>query len=166
VVQPRNVARKVGDHLTETCDAGAPHLIVHADATPATVHEVMRVEAIHAALSAKGLIPSEHLADAAYISAAQLAAARERHGIDLIGPPRPQSAWQNKTAGGFTKADFAVNWNDRVVRCPAGHRSAAWREFTSRSYGEAQRIRVCFDTALCAPYGLKLAAICGTSLSL
>ncbi|KTS10688.1 transposase [Methylobacterium radiotolerans] len=140
-------------HLTETCDAGAPHLIVHADTTAATVHEVRRVEAIHAALAAKGLIPSEHLADAAYISAAQLAAARERYGITLIGPPRPQSTWQYKTAGGFTNADFAVDWDDHVVRCPAGHRSSAWHEFTRRYHGEARgrRIRVCFDAALCAP---------------
>ena len=26
-------------HFTETCDVGAPHLIVHADTTPANVHE-------------------------------------------------------------------------------------------------------------------------------
>src|SRR3954462_6630561 len=29
-------------HLTETCDAGAPRLVVHADTTPANVHEAMR----------------------------------------------------------------------------------------------------------------------------
>src|SRR3954465_16062088 len=30
-------------HLTETCDAGAPRLVVHADTTPANVHEAMRI---------------------------------------------------------------------------------------------------------------------------
>jgi transposase len=29
-------------HLTETCDAGAPRLVVHADTTPANVHEAPR----------------------------------------------------------------------------------------------------------------------------
>src|SRR4051812_5492095 len=29
-------------HLTETCDAGAPRLVVHADTTPGNVHEAMR----------------------------------------------------------------------------------------------------------------------------
>jgi transposase len=75
-------------HLTETCDEGTPHLIVHADTTEAGVHEAMRVEPIHAALAAKDLVPSEHLADSAYMSADLLLAAREQHGIDLVGPQR------------------------------------------------------------------------------
>ena len=75
-------------HLTETCDAGLPRLVVHADTTAANVHEAMRTEPIHAALKAKGLAPAEHLVDAGYISAGQLVAARERYDIDLIGPPR------------------------------------------------------------------------------
>jgi transposase len=76
-------------HLTETCDAGAPRLVLHADTTPANVHEAMRTKEIHAALAGKGLAPAEHLVDAAYVSAKHLVAARERHGIDLIGPARP-----------------------------------------------------------------------------
>src|SRR5829696_7682963 len=70
-------------HLTETCDAGAPRLVVHADTTPANVHEAMRTAPIHEALAAKGLAPSEHLVDAGYVSAEHLVGARERHGIDL-----------------------------------------------------------------------------------
>lgn len=140
-------------HLTETCDAGTPHLIVHADATAATVHEIMRVEAIHEALAAKGLIPSEHLADAAYISAEQLVAARERHGIDLIGPPQTASTWQTRSEGSFSNADFAVDWEAHLVRCPEGHSSAAWQEFTRRYYDKARgrRIRIRFDAADCTP---------------
>src|SRR3712207_2384448 len=67
-------------HLTETCDADAPHLIVNADTTQANVHEAPRTAPIHDALAAKGLAPSEHLVDSAYVSAAQFIAARERHG--------------------------------------------------------------------------------------
>jgi IS5 family transposase len=52
-------------HLTETCDADRPHLIVHADTTPANVHDVMRLEPIHMALARKELLPREHLVDAA-----------------------------------------------------------------------------------------------------
>jgi hypothetical protein len=83
-------------HLTETCDASAPHLVLHADTTPANVHEVMRMEPIHAPLTAKGLVPGEHLVDAAYVSAEYLVTARERHGIDLIDPPRPVKNWQTQ----------------------------------------------------------------------
>lgn len=97
-------------HLTETCDAGAPHLVLHADTTPANVHEAMRVEAIHAALAAKGLVPSEHLVDSAYISADHLVRAREQHGIDLVGPGRSPTGWQARTKGAFDTSDFAIDW--------------------------------------------------------
>src|SRR5215204_5658710 len=65
-------------HLTETCDAGARRLVVHADTTPANVHEAMCTAPIHAALAAKGQAPSEHLVDAGYVSAEHLVGARER----------------------------------------------------------------------------------------
>ncbi len=55
-------------HLTETCDVGALRLVVHTDTTPANVHEAMRTAQIHEALAAKGLAPSEHLVDSAYVS--------------------------------------------------------------------------------------------------
>jgi transposase len=58
-------------HLTETCDPGLPRLIVHTDTTPANVHEAVRIGAIHGALSGADLPPSEHLVDAAYVSAEQ-----------------------------------------------------------------------------------------------
>jgi hypothetical protein len=45
-------------HLTEACDADAPHLVVNADTTPANVHEAPRTAPIHAALAGKGLAPS------------------------------------------------------------------------------------------------------------
>src|SRR3954468_10006258 len=79
-------------HLTETCDAGAPRLVVHADTTAANVHEAMRTARIHEALAAKGLAPSEHLVDSAYVSAEHLVGARERHGINLVGPSGPELA--------------------------------------------------------------------------
>ena len=87
--------RGPGD-FTETCDADAPRLIVHADTTPANVHEAMRTEPIHDALAAKGLAPSEHLADAGYVSAGHIVTARERHGVDLIGPRGQTRAGKSK----------------------------------------------------------------------
>ena len=76
-------------HLTESCDEGAPRLVVHTETTPANVHEAMRIEPIHAAIAAQGIAPAEHLVDAGYMSAEHLMAARERYGIDLVGPARP-----------------------------------------------------------------------------
>ena len=40
-------------HFTETCDEGALRLVVHADTTPANVHEAPRTGPIHVALVAR-----------------------------------------------------------------------------------------------------------------
>ena len=44
------------------------NLLTHAMTTVATVHEARCTEAIHAALAGRGLVPTEHLVDAAYVS--------------------------------------------------------------------------------------------------
>jgi transposase len=127
-------------HITETCDAGAPRLVVHADTTPANVHEAMRTEPIHAALADKGLAPAEHLVDAGYISAGHLVAARERFGIDLIGPPREDMSWQTRTEGAFGTADFTIDWGQQRAQCPEGHMSANWGEYADKTRGRYIRI--------------------------
>jgi transposase len=137
-------------HLTETCDKGRPHLVVHADSTPANVHEAMRTEPIHDALATKGLAPSEHLADAGYISARFIVAARERHRIDLIGPARPDQSWQKQTQGAVRATDFTVDWDRQVVRCPEGCTSIRWREYKDKPSGRLT-IQVGFSKADCRP---------------
>ncbi len=134
-------------HLTETCDRDAPHLILHADTTPANVHEAMRVEAIHAALGAKGLAPSEHLVDSAYVSADHLIRAREQHGIDLVGPGRSRTGWQARTEGAFDTADFTIDWEGQVARCPEGRASTSWRSYHDKATGPYVRAR--FSAANC-----------------
>ncbi len=136
-------------HLTETCDADAPHLVINADTVPANVHEAPRTAPIHDALAAKGLAPSEHLVDSAYVSAALLIAARERHGIDLVGPGRRNLSWQGRSGGeAFTPADFSVDWNRQIVRCPEGVESAGWTVCSKRR-GEGNLIHVQFRAADC-----------------
>jgi len=137
-------------HLTETCDEGAPRLIVHTDTTPANVHEAMRTEPIHDALAVKGLAPSEHLADAGYVSAAHIVAARERHRIDLVGPVRPDQSWQKQVEGAFRTSDFAVDWDGQVVRCPEGRESVTWGEYKDKASGRLT-IKVGFSTTDCRP---------------
>jgi transposase len=134
-------------HITETCDAGAPRLVVHADTTLANVHEATRTEPIHAVLADKGLAPAEHLVDAGYISAGHLVAARERFGIDLIGPPREDMSWQTRTEGAFGTADFAIDWGQQRAQCPEGHMSANWGEYADKTRG--RYIRVGFSSGDC-----------------
>lgn len=50
-------------HLTETCDDDLPHLITHVETTPATTYDGAVTEIIHRRLSAKGLLPQEHIVD-------------------------------------------------------------------------------------------------------
>ena len=136
-------------HLTETCDEGLPRLVAYAEATAANVHEATRTGAIHDALAAKDVAPSEHLVDAGYVSASHIVAARERHGVDLIGPARRNASWQNRTEGAFGIDDFAVDWDRRKARCPEGNESATWGEWKDKS-GQPY-IWVGFSLADCQP---------------
>ncbi|MDQ5812986.1 MAG: IS1182 family transposase, partial [Actinomycetota bacterium] len=135
-------------HLTETCDEDAPRLVVHTDTTPANVHEAMRTAPIHEALAPKGLAPSEHLVDSAYVSADDLISAHEPYGIALIGPARPEQSWQSRTEDAFSAADFAVEWDRRVARCPEGQESTGWFESAKRP-GQRSSIRARFRAADC-----------------
>jgi hypothetical protein len=116
-------------HMSETCDDDNIHLITHVHTTAADVHEAMCTETIHQALVAKGLSPDQHLVDAAYVSAELLVNSQADHGIDLIGPPRGNPAWQSKVEGAYTSEQFRIDWNKRVVQCPQGITSAAWRDY-------------------------------------
>src|SRR3954463_10906166 len=70
-------------HLSESCEDDGVHLLTHAMTTIATVHEAKCTAAIHQALAGKGLVPEEHLVDAAYVYAELLVRGREELGIDL-----------------------------------------------------------------------------------
>jgi transposase len=135
-------------HFTETCDEGAPRLVVHADTTPANVHEAPRTAPIHAALAAKGLAPSEHLVDSAYVSADHFITARKEHDIDLVGPSRRNLSWQGLAEDAFSSADFIVDWDRRTARCPEGKESVGWYEATKRP-GQRTLVRAQFRAADC-----------------
>lgn len=113
-------------HLSESCEDDAVHLLTHAMTTPATVHEARCTTAIHEALAGQGLTPSEHLVDAGYVDAGLLVRSLEDHGIDLVGPPRVNPAWQTKVEGGYTIDRFEIDWEQKRVRCPQGKLSSAW----------------------------------------
>jgi transposase len=120
-------------HLSETCEDDAVHLITHVMTTAATVHEARCTAAIHQALLAKGLAPGEHLVDAAYVDAELLVRSRADHGVDLVGPPRPNPSWQAKVEGGYTLDRFEVDWDKGRVRCPQGKLSSAWSRQADRA---------------------------------
>ncbi len=113
-------------HLTETCDEQQVHLMTHVMTTPAQQSDVDQTEPIHAALAAKGLLPHEHLVDAGYVDSALVLTSRQRYGVELVGPMRPNASWQAKTAGGYSLDQFAINWKTKRVTCPQGKKSKSW----------------------------------------
>src|SRR4051812_45306464 len=135
-------------HLSETCEDDAVHLLTHAMTTPATVHEAKCTAAIHQALAGKGLVPEEHLVDAAYVYAELLVRGREELGIGLVGPPRPNPSWQAKVEGGYTLDRFEVDWDEQRVRCPQGKLSLAWSRQVDQT--GAPYVSVWFRKADCA----------------
>jgi transposase len=134
-------------HLSETCDDDGVHLITHAMTTVATVHEARCTAAIHAALAGKGLAPGEHLVDSAYVDAELLVRSREDHGIELVGPGRPDLAWQTRVEGAFTADRFEIDWEREQARCPQGKLSARWSE--QREGADRPHVRIAFRRADC-----------------
>jgi transposase len=50
-------------HVTETCEADTPHVIVNVETTPATTPDDHMVKCVHTSLEQRALLPAEHLVD-------------------------------------------------------------------------------------------------------
>lgn len=107
-------------HLTEICEPDSPNLITHVATTDSTVQDVRPVGPIHSHLAARDLLPGRHLVDAGYATAREVVTARQDHKIDLMAPILASTSWQTKDGGGFSQADFTIDWNNRRVTCPNG----------------------------------------------
>lgn len=112
-------------HLTETCEPDRPHLITHVATTAATDQDVTALDGIHDGLAERGLLPSEHLADGAYLSAFELVKGRER-GVEMVGPMRVDTSWQAADPDAFELARFDIDWEAEQATCPEGERSYKW----------------------------------------
>jgi transposase len=105
-------------HVTETCDADAAHLVTHVMTCPAMQQDMTSTAEIHERLAAKGLLPSEHFVDSAYIDAALLVGSQRDHGVSLEGPVRGVANQHTRTGQGFEQRDFAIDWEGKRVTCP------------------------------------------------
>jgi transposase len=135
-------------HLSETCEDDSAHLITHVHTTAADMHEAMCTQDIHEALQKKDLVPSAHFVDAAYVSAELLVGSQADYDIDLVGPPRENPTWQTQVKGAYTKAQFTIDWVQRVVHCPQGVASAAWYDCRDEEGKPYHRVR--FPKAACS----------------
>lgn len=112
-------------HLSESCDPDTPNLITHVHSTPATGPDVSATTATGDKLIACGLAPDQHLMDAGYPSAGNIAASAQR-GITLIAPVIVLTG-RNAKQGTFTPADFIIDWERASAICPAGATSRSMR---------------------------------------
>ncbi|MFF8903536.1 IS1182 family transposase [Streptomyces olivaceoviridis] len=135
-------------HLTETCEPDGPNLITHVATTDSTVQDVRLVAPIHAHLAKRHLLPARHLVDAGYATAREVVTARRDHEVELVGPILASTSWQTKD-GGFTQADFTVDWDNKQVTCPNGTTTSHWRQ--DRSQEGTAVVRARFPTAACRP---------------
>jgi transposase len=113
-------------HLTETCDADRPHLIVNVETTPATTPDDNMVEVVHESEKGRDLLPGEHLVDKGYTDSKVLVASRSAYGVTIVGPVAEDPGWQARAGEGFDKGRFALDWDRQVVTCPAGKESISW----------------------------------------
>jgi transposase len=118
-------------HLTEACEPDLPHLITNVETTSATVDDVEMTVTIHQRLAGRGLTPGEHAVDAGYVSAGHILAAREDHGITLLGPVGADTTQGPRGNGQeplLAQAAFRVDWDARTVTCPQGATSISWSD--------------------------------------
>jgi transposase len=136
-------------HLTETCEAETPHVIVHVETTPATTPDDHMVESVHASLEQRDLLPGEHLVDKGYTDSQVLVDSQRTYGVTLLGPVADDPSWQAWAGTGFDKAYVLVDWDHQVVTCPMGKQSISWLPNTYPKNGMMWEVR--FARKDCTP---------------
>jgi len=141
--------------VTETCDPACegPHVITNVETTPATTPDDNMVAVIHASLEKRGLLPGEHLVDKGYTDSHVLVDSPQRYGVTVVGPVADDPSWQARVEGGLTKAAFRVDWERRVVTCPAGKENVSWLPAARPDEGMAFEVR--FARRDCTPCPLR-----------
>jgi transposase len=131
-------------HVTETCDGDTAHVITHIETCPAMQPDMVSTAGIHARLASKGLLPSEHFVDSAYVDAELLVSSRRDYGISLEGPVRGVAGDAGEH---YRPHDFAVDWERGQITCPQGKTSVTWQP--RRHSDGSPRIQVQFSRSDC-----------------
>ncbi|MEU2517137.1 IS1182 family transposase [Streptomyces syringium] len=142
-------------HLTETCEPGTAHLITNVETTDATVDDTAMTETIHQRLGKRQMMPDEHVVDAGYVTAAHILAARNDHGITLLGPVGTDTSHgkRDKQTPDLSQAAFHVDWDTQKVTCPQGKTSASWSDRRKPSGTPVAQIYFAFTD--CEPCTLR-----------
>jgi transposase len=130
-------------HLTETCDAGRPHLITQVTTMPAPSADSAVTTPIQQALERKGLLPGQQIVDTGYVDAGELLRSQSR-GVVLLGPVPPNTA---ATPAAFALEQFTLQWDQQQAICPAGKASVSWLPLEDRHGNPI--LKVTFRTSDC-----------------
>ncbi|MEV6058253.1 IS1182 family transposase [Streptomyces sp. NPDC052107] len=140
-------------HLTESCDDDAPRLITDVATACAAEGDSQALPGIHTRLAARELLPAEQLVDSGYVTAGTLVAARQEHGIDLVGPARPVAGGDGHER--FGHDHFHIDDALRQAVCPAGQTSISWATTRSSRRTHVPLVQVRFDAAACRTCALR-----------
>lgn len=141
-------------HLTETIAPDRPQLVVDVQLSLAPRADSQDLPGIWQRLAALGLKPSAHLVDGGYISAELLQLSHQLHGIELIGPARPDSSSQAREQPSFAASAFKVDFAAQRAVCPDGKTSQGWSERKGSASGK-DTVFISFAKAHCQPCALR-----------
>jgi Transposase DDE domain len=120
------------------------------------VDDVEMTQVIHQRLAGRRLTPGEHAVDAGYVSARNILAARDDHGITLLGPAGADTTQGPRDSGQeplLAQAAFRIDWDAKQVTCPQGATSISWSD--QRKPSGIPVARVHFALADCDPCPLR-----------
>ncbi|MFI6006917.1 transposase, partial [Streptomyces sp. NPDC051366] len=134
--------------IGEASSDDLPHLITYVATGPATEADVDTTDRVHEVLDERGLLPGEHYADSAYITAEKVIKAHTR-GVELIGPVNRGNQWQSRTEDAFDTNAFTVDWETLTATCPRGHPNT-WSGTGLDRHGNP-RVQFTFSLTNCTP---------------
>lgn len=144
-------------HLTETCEATTPNLLINVATTAATVPDIRMTAVVHAGLAQRGRLPSEHFLDNGYVDASSLVAARRDCGVDIIGPIKSNTTGQAAADNRDYALDaFSIDWTGKTATCPRGNTASGWKEHVHQGIPV---IRMWFSRNDCQPCPARSACI-------
>jgi hypothetical protein len=114
--------------------------------TDATVPDNCAPVPIHRDLAARDVAPGRHSLDSGYPSVPNVLAARREHGITMVTPLLGDSCRQTKTANGYSRDDFTIDFDACTATCPQGHKSATWNQ---RVQDGVEKIYITFPQRAC-----------------
>ncbi len=127
-------------HLTETCEADSPNLIINVETRTSTEPDHTVIGFIHDHLALKDCLPAEHFVDQGYTSVDHLVHAREDHGIEMMGAIPDDNSWQAHRQG-YDSRHFTIDWDNEMAICPQNHASCSWSLARTRSQRPVVKIK-------------------------